>query len=254
MVNALLSVVVYFVLQWRRLAVPLASCVGRQGHDRSAVHQLDTDRSGRRAGRGNSGAGEGLADFRFERRRPHRRRRRAADAARRCFAAGAPGHGRSVCAQHGRTCGDRAGAVGRPAIGRAADPRTFAAADRCRPRRYRRDRKLRHAMRHRPPRQSAGLGVRSDCRSRYAVGGARTDRECLCRTRAVLMGSHRRTPRPSRRDPGIDAGAGGFARRDAARAGRQALRHPGAVRGGAELAQRRSRACGLPARRSTARP
>ena len=37
---------------------------------------------------------------------------------------------------------------------------------------------------------------------------ARTDRERLRRTGAVLLGPHRRTSRPSRRDPGIDAGAG----------------------------------------------
>ena len=41
----------------------VSGCVGRQDHDRSAVHQLDTDRSGRRAGRGNAVVGAGLADF-----------------------------------------------------------------------------------------------------------------------------------------------------------------------------------------------
>ena len=80
----------------------VSSCVSRQDHDRSAVHQLDKDRSGRRAGRGHAISGAGLADFRSDRRRSRRRRRRAADAARRCVAAGAPGHGRSVRAQQPR--------------------------------------------------------------------------------------------------------------------------------------------------------
>ena len=72
-------------------------------------------------------------------------------------------------------------------------------------------------------------------------GGARTDRKRLCRARAVFMGPHRRASRPSRRDPGIDAGAGGSAGRDAGRAGRQALGHAGAIRGRPQLAERRSR-------------
>ena len=46
---------------------------------------------------------------------------------------------------------DRAGACVRPAVDRAADPRTFAAPDRRRPRRYRRDRHQRHSMCDRPP-------------------------------------------------------------------------------------------------------
>ena len=37
----------------------------------------------------------------------------------------------------------------------------------------------------------------------------------LCRAGAVLLGPHRRASRPSRRDPGIDAGAGRSAGRDA---------------------------------------
>jgi len=42
MVNALLSVVVYFVL---RVAIVtfLVGCVSRKDHDRSAVYQLDQD-------------------------------------------------------------------------------------------------------------------------------------------------------------------------------------------------------------------
>src|SRR6202140_346772 len=63
-----------------------------------------------------------------------------------------------------------------------------------------------------------------------ALGGPRPDRKSPCRPRAVFMGSHRRAPRPSRRDPGIDAGAGRPARRDAGCAGRQAVGHAGAVR------------------------
>src|ERR1700732_1143634 len=42
----------------------VSGCVSRQGNDRSAVHQLDQDRSGRRAGGGNAVAAAGLADFR----------------------------------------------------------------------------------------------------------------------------------------------------------------------------------------------
>ena len=37
----------------------VSGCVSRQDHDRSAVHQLDKDRSGRRAGRGNASAWRG---------------------------------------------------------------------------------------------------------------------------------------------------------------------------------------------------
>ena len=115
-------------------------CVSRQDHDRSAVYQLDQNRSGRRAGRSDTVAGAGLADFRSFRRRSRRRRRRAADAAGRPVAAGAPGHGRGVFAQPRRAGRHRAGAVARPAVGRAADPRTFTASDRRRSRRHRRDR------------------------------------------------------------------------------------------------------------------
>ena len=133
----------------------------------------------------------------------------------------------------------RAGAVARPAVGRAAGARTFAAADRCRSRRHRRDRQQRHAMRHRPPHQSAALGLRCDCRSRLGRRGARTDRKRLCRTGAVLLGPHRRTSRPSRRDPGIDAGAGRPAGRHARGAGRQTVRDAGAIRRRPQLAERR---------------
>ena len=53
----------------------------------------------------------------------------------------------------------------------------------------------------------------SVCAAIAEVGSAsaaleEADRNGLCRTRAVLMGSHRRAPRPSCGDPGIDAGAG----------------------------------------------
>ena len=96
-----------------------------------------------------------------------------------------------------------------------AGARTFTAADRRRPRRHRRDRQLRDAMRDRPPHQSAGLGLRRDRRSRQRRRSARADRKRLCRAGAVLLGPHRRAPRPSRRDPGIDAGAGRSAGRDA---------------------------------------
>ena len=44
----------------------VSGCVSRQDHDRSAVHQLDTDRSGRRAGGSDAVAGAGLADFRSQ--------------------------------------------------------------------------------------------------------------------------------------------------------------------------------------------
>src|ERR1700732_3652449 len=67
MVNALLSVVVYFPLQWHRVTVSSRVCVSRQGNDRSAVHQLDTDRAGRRAGGGGAISGAGLAGFRSAR-------------------------------------------------------------------------------------------------------------------------------------------------------------------------------------------
>ena len=72
-------------------------------------------------------------------------------------------------------------------------------------------------------------------------GSARADRKRLCRTGAVFLGPHRRAPRPSRRDPGIDAGAGRSAGGDAGGAGRQTLRHAGAIRRRPELAERRSR-------------
>ena len=104
-----------------------------------------------------------------------------------------------------------------------------------------RDRQLRDAMRDRPPRQSAGLGMCGDRRSRHRVGGARADRKRLRRTGAVFVGPHRRAPRPSRRDPGIDAGAGRSARGDAGRAGRQTVGYAGAIRCRPQLAQRRSR-------------
>src|ERR1700723_1888479 len=223
----------------RRGAV--SSCVSRQGHDRSAVHQLDTDRSGGRAGGSNAILGAGLAGFRSHQGRSRRRRRRASDAARRCVAAGAPGHGRNICAQQRCAGCDRAGAVARSGVGGAAGARTFTAVDRCRPRRHRRDRQLRNAMRRRPPCQSAGLGLRGDRRSRHRFGGAGADRKCLCRTRAVFMGPHRRASRPSCGDPGIDAGAGRSAGRDAGGAGRQAFRHADAIRCRPQLAQPRSR-------------
>src|SRR6266436_8553950 len=57
-------------------------------NDRSAVHQLDKNRSGGRAGGGHAGFGAGLVDLGFIRGGPRRRRRRAVDAARRCVAAG----------------------------------------------------------------------------------------------------------------------------------------------------------------------
>ena len=215
MVNALLSVMVYFLMTGASRHGVVSGCVSRQDHDRSAVHQLDTDRSGRRAGRGNAILGASLADFRSHRGRSRRRRRRAIDAARRRFAAGSPGHGRSVRAQQRCARRDRAGAVARSGVGGAAGARTFTAFDRCRPRRHHRDRQLRDAMRRRPPRQSAGLGLCGDRRSRQRLGGAGADRKCLCRTRAVFMGSHRRAPRSSRGDPRIDAGAGRSAGRDA---------------------------------------
>src|SRR5260221_3874228 len=59
-----------FVKRRRLFCVALASphgavtdYVSRQDNDRSAVHQLDQDRSGRRAGRGNASVGPGLADL-----------------------------------------------------------------------------------------------------------------------------------------------------------------------------------------------
>ena len=75
-------------------------------------------------------------------------------------------------------------------------------------------------------------------------GGAGADRKCLCRARAVFVGPHRRASRPSRRDPGIDAGAGRSARRDAGGAGRQIVGHAGAVRCRPELAECRPRGAG----------
>ena len=71
---------------------------------------------------------------------------------------------------------------------------------------------------------------RRDRRSRLGRRSARTDRKRLCRTGAVFVGPHRRTSRPSRRDPGIDAGAGRPSRRHARGAGRQTLRDAGAIR------------------------
>src|SRR6266851_4667091 len=61
--------------------------------------------------------------------------------------------------------------------------------------------------------------------------GARADRKRLRGTRAIFMGSHCRAPRPSGRDPGIDAGAGGSARSDQGSAGRKTVGYAGAVRG-----------------------
>src|SRR5260370_31812412 len=60
----------------------VTGCVSRQDHDRSAVHQLDTYPSGRRAGRGDAVFCAGLIDFRSFRARPPRRRRPAVDSAR----------------------------------------------------------------------------------------------------------------------------------------------------------------------------
>ena len=232
----------------------VSGCVSRQDHDRSAVHQLDTHRSGRRAGRGDAVFGAGLVDFRSFRRRSRRRRRRAVDAARRSVAAGAPGHGRGVCAQRRGARRHRAGAVARPAVGRAAGARTFPASDRCRSRRHHRHRQWRDAMRDRPPHQSAGFGLRRDRRSRLGCRSARADRKRLCGTGAVFMGPHRRASRPSRRDPGIDAGAGRSARRHAAGAGRQTFRYAGAIRRRQELAERRTGQGGSPAKRASAPP
>ena len=214
----------------------VTGCVS-QDHDRSAVHQLDSYRSGRRAGRGDAGVGAGLVDFGSHRGGSHRRRRRAADAARRSFPAGPPGHGGSVRAQRGSAGSDRAGAVARPAVDRAAGSRTFTASDRRRPRRHRRDRQWRDTMRDRPPHQSAAFGLGCDCRSRLGGRSTRTDRKRLCRTGAVFMGSHRRTSRPSRRDPGSVAGSGRAARRHARGAGRQTHRYAGAIRRRAKLAE-----------------
>jgi hypothetical protein len=45
MVNPLLTVMVYFPLQWHRVTVS-SRCVSRQDHDRSAVYQLDQNRFG----------------------------------------------------------------------------------------------------------------------------------------------------------------------------------------------------------------
>ena len=84
-----------------------------------------------------------------------------------------------------------------------------------------------------------------------AAAAARADRECPCGARAILLGPHRRAPRPSRRDPRIDAGARRPSRRDARGAGRKTLGHAGAVRGCPKLAQRRP---GRADRRRSARP
>ena len=152
-------------------------CVSRQDNDRSAVHQLDQDRSaGERAEATRSlarawlisdlseddrAAAEGALLMLLDDASPLVRQAMAEVFAR---SAEAPGR-------------DRAGAVARPALGRASRARTFPAADRRRPRRHRRDRRLRNAMRDRPPRQSAGLGLRRDRRSRQRRRGARTDRK-----------------------------------------------------------------------------
>ena len=133
-------------------------------------------------------------------------------------------------AQLGCARRDRAGALAGPALDCASGARAFAASDRCRPRRHRRDRQQRHAMRHRPPHQPAALGFRRDCRSRLGGCSARTDRKRLRRTGAVFLGPHRRTSRPSRRDPRIDAGAGRSSCCHPGRAGRQTHRHAGAIR------------------------
>ena len=65
MVDPLLSVMVYFVYDSGTRHGVVSGCVSRQDHDRSAVYQLDTYRSGRRAGRGDAVVGAGLVDFRF---------------------------------------------------------------------------------------------------------------------------------------------------------------------------------------------
>ena len=172
--------------------------------------------------------------------RSHRRRRRAADAARRSFAAGAPGHGRSVRAQRRRarppSC--RRSSLDQPSIALPvlehspllidADLVDIVATG---------NGEMQCAIARRinlPPSVS-----RRDRRSRLRGRRARADRKRLCRTGAVFVGSHRRTSRPSRRDPGIDAGAGRSARRDAAGAGRQTLGDAGAIRRRAQLAERR---------------
>src|ERR1700690_3076768 len=46
----------------------VSGCVSRQDNDRSAVHQLDKDRSRRRAGRSDAILGVGLVDFGPQRR------------------------------------------------------------------------------------------------------------------------------------------------------------------------------------------
>ena len=210
-----------------------------QDHDCSAVHQLDSYRAGRRAGRGDAGVGAGLVDFRSHRGRSHRRRRRAADAARRSIAAGPPVDVGSIRAKPRRAGHHRSSPCCRPAVDRAAGARTFAAPDRRRPRRYRRDRHQRHAMRHRPPYQSAIVGFRRDCRSRVGGGGARIDRKCLRRACAVFLGPHRRTARPSGCHQGSDAGAGRPAGRHPRGTRRETVEHAGAVRCRPQLAQPR---------------
>ena len=175
-------------------------------------------------------------------RRSRRRRRRAADAARRCIAAGAPGHGGSVLPAAPtrrppscRRCRSIRPSVALPVLEHSpllidADLVDIVATG---------NGEMQCAIARRI--NLPAVGLRRDCRSRHGRGGAGIDRKSLCRTGAVFLGPHRRTPRPSRGDPRIDAGAGRSARRDPAGAGRQIVRHAGAVRRRAQLAQRRPR-------------
>jgi len=105
-----------------------------------------------------------------------RRRRRAADAARRCLAAGCAQAMAEVFARstEAPTRRDRSGAVARPAVDRTSGARIFNAfpADRLPTSSTSSPRQVRDAMRHRPPQQSAGLGLCGDRRSRHRRGSA----------------------------------------------------------------------------------
>src|ERR1700745_903762 len=101
MVNALLSVLVYFALSWptrmlrlmrnrRRRGPVWFRCVGRKDNDRSAVHHLDQDGFRGRAGGGDAVAGACLVDFRSFQRRPPGAGGGAAFIARRSVPSGGP--------------------------------------------------------------------------------------------------------------------------------------------------------------------
>ena len=122
-------------------------------------------------------------------------------AARRSVAAGARGDGRSLRPHRRRAAGDRSRALDRPGFGRAADPRTFAAADRRRSGRHRRHRHVRDPVRGRPAARAADAGLRGNRRGRLGRSLPCADRQSGRPAGADLARPHRRALRPHRRDP-----------------------------------------------------